>query len=429
MAPVLPGWNEEGVNLTEALWEQLQWPPGFSTQPLHFTPSTGQPADPAHPLSHQHSIQVGGEYPVELLAPTSTSAPAFVYPFHLTCLPPPAKDTTPLDWWNWTRAEAPVHTRGHALHFEEASRVFAKGGKVPVEFSLPANLYSQLLLSSPHLWGNVSQRAPLGLAADNTSALVQHFLYPERLLSIPDSRFLVYHRVWHQMLIVRPELRSVAASILQHHHLRRRSDVHTRMRQELARLATGLPTPDWVAAPSSLGHGYIGVQVRRQDKKTEAAPVSAERYVQEVEDILAQDELLVASFPRLNRTALPSCNAALSDTGEEPAVPQLLLLSDDPDVHLEFQQLRPCFHWIIDPAGEYYPPFIRRGDTDWNSLDSESRKEQTQKLIVELTLLSEADYVIMTMSSNLARVFAPNRGWADWAWERRMRSVDRQDWW
>ena len=444
MAPLLGGWDNDtarGVsnNLTEASWDQLSWPPALSTLPLSFI----QPKDTTAMNDYFRHGANGGEYPSSMLAPTPRTAPSFAMPYSQSteCLLPHGGSSIAATA-DWTLNSLASHTRGVQQFAEISAGIISKTLN---PFTVPPYHLQYLFLSSPHLWGNERSRSRFSMDSwlTNTTLLETEFLHSSRLSSLPDARFLMMQRIWHQSVVPTPYLRHEAQTILRSNNLRTRSVRVSALRRQLRRLglmrSDPYPTSSASLFPESpTGHGYIALHVRRQDKQTEWSPTPAFRYLEEVELILAEDKELVSSFPTVPFSSLSSAclhhvkssNESMmgnSSTGSEMlySQPQIVFVTDDPHCHSEFMALRPCWNFLIDPAKSFAASIERKGDVTWQSLSPEDRRVQAQKLVIEMTLVAEADYAIVTFSSNLGKCLWFDRGWSDIAWEHRLRSVDQ----
>ena len=399
LAPLLPGWDEPHINRTEAAWQQLYWPPALSARRLRLTEKRDEGR--LATLLHEDGQDL---YPASSLSPQPATASAFAFPFDTDCLPPVQRSMQHKSSTAWLDLNVSLplpHLRGLMEMWDWAWERL--GSEIP-ERALPPDALDFLLLSSPHLFGNSSRRQQLGLALGNprlSSALLEPgYIQP------PYEHYLLSNRIWHQLAVLRPELRVEVRRVLERHSLRSRSQTHEWI---LAQLQSPRPHASHTPTSASLaGRPFFGLHVRRQDKVEEATPLPASAYVAAVEAVLAKDDQLVASLPAVN------CSGRLQP---EPVV---YIMTDEPQAAAEFPLLRPCWRFVIDPFGSVIPGLTRKNESQWNSLPADDRLQQTRRLLLEATLMSEAEYAIMTGSSNMAMIFMINRGWIDYVWEKRL---------
>ena len=200
---------------------------------------------------------------------------------------------------------------------------------------------------------------------------------PNRSLPAPSQLFVLYNRLLHQLFVLRPESRQRARDFFSAHGLRTRSAAAEAVRLRKAG-----------AQASFSGIGSIACHVRRTDKFYEAALLNASAYVREAERIVASDSELYASFPPLPAELRGRC-------GGHTRQVHLLLASDDLNITAEFTRAQPCFRYLSLPR----PADIRQrtGEEALMQMSSRERVSSTQHLMAEMVLLSESDYVILTL--------------------------------
>ena len=405
LAPLLPGWDEPHVNLTEAVWQQLYWPPALSARKLQVVDRQGEDEGRFAVLQHEDGQDL---YPASSLTPQPATASAFAFPFDTDCVPPVQSSLQHtgngslsnvtlnlprphliglMEMWGWASDELCEQIAG---------------------WQMPPDAFDFLFLSAPHHFGNATRRQQLGLALGDPR-LPAAFLHPTRL-ETPPQHYLMSNRIWHQLAVLRPELRREVRAVLEQHGMRSRSQTHAWILSQLQapRPAPGAPAPSSSSLP---GAPFFGLHVRRQDKVEEANPLPASRYIASVERRLARDDQLRAALP------LVACN------GTQQPQPVVYIMTDAPEAAAEFPLLRPCWRFVIDPFGALIPNLLRTNESQWNHMPADSRLQQTRRLLLELTLLSEAEYAVMTGASNIAMIFTTNRGWVDFVWERRLRML------
>lgn len=133
---------------------------------------------------------------------------------------------------------------------------------------------------------------------------------------------------------------------------------------------------------------YIAMHVRRGDKlQNEAHLVPDDAYITKVEQIM-------------------------------PSRPVIVLFSDDVHVYPAMKTKRPEWRWL-SIAGP--PSWADReawaqahghiDATQWAKFSTEERRSGTMELFRAMLVASEADYVIMTETSNIGRLLHLSRGW------------------
>ena len=443
--PVLRGWNDPDTNQTLAVMQQLQWPPVWSARrlrvdsaspapppsPINTTAGTGR----AHLVSDALSIdpQLSPELETALASAYSAAEVRFdpeadSFPALLLRQPGCAGSST-VDLhngfcsaayrseymsWDWGDTRSAASRRkvrqhphvlsaapyGYQLEWSDPLRLQMVTGDL-----LTNTLRLQLSLSSPHLFPS----------ADRGAA--------SPALQSPPVIFMLKQRMLHLFFTLRAEHREQAALRLRQWKLRSRGAVWEQIMLELrgrAQTLSRAAAPDAPAAPSLdvygrvNGSGSIAVHIRRQDKRQEAEPVALAAYIQAAEHIVGLDHGLRASFPPLPAELREQCGSA-------PHV-QLIVLTDDPTVVPELAAARPC--WRLHLPYEPDKQLERRGASDQLELPSALKRVSAERLMVELVLASEADYAVVTYSSNIGRLLAINRGWRDSHWEGRVVSVD-----
>ena len=392
VAPTLPGWND-GCDRNVSIWQQLYWPPAFNTRSIQVVDSAA--AGDAAPKHLVHDAELVDRYPSALYISAST-APSFAYPFTAPCLIP-----HPLDIEDQHGSEAMEISRTHphkkARHGYAYAHPQLTQREEPMRFfTFPPDIRAHLRLSSPAQLAN------------------------NRSLAVPSELYLLYNRMLHFLFVLKPALRQRAMDFFTSHGLRTRSAAIEAVRRRLEQQARDNTSSSSSSSPLSFpGIGSIACHVRRADKFTEARPISSVVYLQEVERIAFADRELYASFPALPAALAGRC-------GNHTRQVQVVLASDQLNITDEFRLLQPCFayHTLPRPAD-----FVARRDegTMW-SMGSVARVVTTEHFMVELVLMSEADYAVVTFSSNVGRLIGTSRGWLDMAWENRMRSLDNSFW-
>ena len=127
------------------------------------------------------------------------------------------------------------------------------------------------------------------------------------------------------------------------------------------------------------------------------------------------DGLLLSTFP------LHPTGSSCALNGSTYQV-QVLVLSDDSSVVAAFEQLRPCWRFVTAFAHE--PALVRVVDQSQDSLPSTLKRKSAERLMTEPILATEAEYAVVTYSSNIGRLVALSRGWVDSHWEKRVISLD-----
>ena len=279
-------------------------------------------------------------------------------------------------------------------------------------------------------------RAPL--AAWNIDAPPHQRSQLLSALSPAPALFFWHRRHLRSLLSLRPSLRCQAQRLLQRWSL-------------TAKLRHG---------EEEGGSRYVGVHVRRGDKKVELDTRLAEleRYAQAVERVSEDDGRLLRSWPVMGAAncsdaslwrweqpwAAPMCSAwwRLQPEGASLHQPHVVLVSDDLTALHGLIRARPCWRWLAPALHERWDAEAEQwrapargaadsaaegtGHQQWafNDQPPALREASTHALLVELVLLSEAERVVLTGSSNLGRTVVLSRGWWDAHVQRRVLSLD-----
>jgi hypothetical protein len=241
--------------------------------------------------------------------------------------------------------------------------------------------------------------------------------------------------------------------------------------------------PDFAAAAaspssssSSSSRRFIALHVRRGDKPTDVSSqtrarheldyAELSRYLRAAEGVIAADAALNRSWPLMTRESLQANRSRWQLTEEAAALclrwwdaeqrralqslpqPQVLLVSDDAALAANISLQRPCWRWMTTSQQERWstrsrswipaakarpgwelpasPAAALRGHWQqaFNAQPAAVRLSATASLLVDLLLLSAADYVVLTLSSYLGQLVALSRGWRDAAVQGRLISLD-----
>ena len=440
ITPILHGWNDDGADQTRAMELQLAWPPVWSTRPLFldrdlpclqdehrspaqraaglqvnlssvsasgFTPSAAElRVLSAASRLHACSTVERDLYPYALLSPAcGLQVPVLR---HHSCLCSAAHaDEYRLryDYYNpvrgadWVKLQNETHL-ACAGPYGFRSHWMAVVRDVKVALPLSLDLRRVLALSQPRQFAG-----PDAAAFASLQPAPRVFYLKQRLL--------------RDQFVVRPELRQEARQLLQRWGLRLRSEVREALWTHIARNAPSADSPAVVrAVPGIAG---IACHIRRRDKAREAAAVPVARYVQAIEELLAADADLRAGFLSLQRSSADASCAAAGNASHALSV-QVIVLTDDGSAVQELRGLRPC--WSFLHPFPFQSELARVSDVEMVKLPLESKRTMARRLLVELLLLSEVDYAVVTHSSNIGRITAVSRGWPDSEWERRVVSID-----
>ena len=405
LTPVLDGWNDPSSNRTEAMWEQLSsWPSLFSIRPLTLgaPPSGSVP----HFLAHEAWRDVyspSPSLPSECDRHRSPLHPHVLLPHNCHCSAEHGtmySDFLPSDLWTISNLSRRSHVR--SLHGYGYVQPWVEDLHKPMRpFAAPPDVRRRLALSAPHLHSSrLQRRTPL---------------------PAPSPMFVLKQRLLHHLAVLRPEIREAAAAWMKAHSLRSRSAAR---RAVSAILRPEEELADSAETEDEGGSGWVAVHIRRQDKGNEATVIDLSNYTAAVRDVLATDPELGRSFPPFpSHLTAASCTPAWIP-GPGVRWPQVALMTDEPAVVEELRRLvRGC--WNVVTAFEPAPSLIRRDDFSQGWWSGRMKEEFTVRLAVELVLLSEADYAVLTLSSNVGLMVQLSRGWQDSVWEGRVRSLDQ----
>ena len=384
LAPVLPGWT--GRNETEVMQEMLYWGPTFATRPIKLVDDSELAECDKLPFPHVLHGDGFDIYPVSL-ATSTTAQPDLAYPLSSPCRMPHTFEYVE-QGDNYDSAPPHVAAKHHyALgHPNIRPLTFPAAG---VNFTYPPSTHAYLRMGSP--------------------AYVA-----ERPLPIPQPLMFRFMRIIHQLLVLRPEMRAGVKQLFDQFGLRTRSEV----RAALLRRINANMTEGSVYGEVR-GSGSIALHVRRQDKGSEALPIPCARYLAEVENITSWDPEMYTSFPLLPTELQGKC-------GTHTRQVQILVVSDAPEVLDELRGLQPCYRFIALPKPANYAD--RLNEASMWTMGNAQRFANSNHFISELIMLSESDYLVNTLSSNVGRVAAVSRGWQDSFVEGRVRSLDEPRW-
>ena len=231
--------------------------------------------------------------------------------------------------------------------------------------------------------------------------------------------------------------------------------------------ASSSPAP---SAAWSSRRRYVAIHLRRGDKEAELRNIhhleyaAVTRYVTAAEAFIAAHAQLNASWPLMTRAAVrANCSASLWQLADQQTAdlcaawweqqddalqlpqPHVLAVSDDPASYATLRRGRPCWRWMFPSEHELWaaerrewqpasarPAVPKGGHQQWtfNSQPEAVRLSATASVLVDLLLLSMADCVVLTLSSNIGRMVALSRGWWDVWVEHRLSSLDElvQNW-
>lgn len=137
----------------------------------------------------------------------------------------------------------------------------------------------------------------------------------------------------------------------------------------------------------------IGVHVRRGDKAREVIAFGQQH--------IHLEDFIYSMTEFLEKNAI-----------NEPRI--VMVMSDDGTVVDDLSELQPAWKFKQVLQDDKFKTETARQPHDQTTFDHMSRRQrirQGQALIAELTLLSQADEVVVTLSSNVGRLLAVLRGW------------------
>ena len=464
IGPELPGWNDAATLPARAVAEQLLWPPLLSVRQLaadlmqgqHHLSTLVMPAGfalpPASPLSQYGLLRHNATHD---LLPRRFLSQSAIAPLLLSPHPPLQSalgDDAGAGAESASAAAAAVPCS--PPHWSENYHVgawspapprtgIAEESTVSAHYALP-HIYAEHAYGyPPTLWYDKAKTRWPELQLFPAGIRFLHELYPEvlpapqpaearwwpngslhvqyqaagtsLLLPAPHLLFTLKQRLFHELLLVRPEYRQQAASKLQSLGWTPRSSVWEAAWRRLAAAqdADG-------SAGSGSDNPYISFHVRRQDKGREIAQVvQLPAFVAAAERIVSADKRLQRAFA-LSALSSPSPSCAADGSGLYAV--RVMLLSDDDSTLDELRRLRPC--WRVESAVSAEPGLVRSSDEQVGKQSAEWKLRMAQRLMVSLVLLAEADYAVVTFSSNIGRLTALARGWVDWQWAGRTVSLD-----
>ena len=400
-APHLPGWDDSAEsNNAAAIHEAMAWPPLLSSLPItvRIRPS---------PANFSAGECSGGDA-LRCVPATSPSLSgmrgSLVYDIALT-LP----SSSYLSASSIPSASS-AHLREYKHQQRTARHVSVDGGyaygwwpDIRSTEPVPPPTWLPLFLS---------MSSPQMLMAYNNAS---HFLATHSL-PMPHLLYVLEHRLMHRLLIVSPSIRRAVRKWLSRFQLR--SGAKRRQKLLSAALRGDSVTWPFQTPTYSPGNAFIALHVRRQDKSRERPLVESRHYLEQVDDIIRGDPDLRAAFPAIS-PRMRNCTAKF--------YPQVVLLSDDINaVFTEMRELRPCYRFIYPDIATSL--VARTDEVSYAAMTPALQEEEAERLLSALVLLSEADYTVLTYSSNIGRLVAMSRGWVDSVWEKHVRSVDGDSW-
>ena len=232
-------------------------------------------------------------------------------------------------------------------------------------------------------------------------------------------------------------------------------------------VVTTAPSTATATSPPTTRRRYVGIHLRRGDKEGELKNVhhleyaTVSRYVDAAEAFIGSEARLNASWPVMTKAAVladhsasrwqlldqptaDSCAAWWRQQDDALQLPQphVVAVSDDPASYVTLRQYRPCWRWMFPAEHEFWsaegrewrPASDRQqaaagntgGHSQWtfNGEPEAKRLSATAGVLIDMLLLSMADCVVLTLSSNIGRMVALSRGWWDVHVERRLTSLD-----
>ena len=470
LGPELPGWNDALTERRLAVAEQLLWPPLLSVRLLA--------ADSAPLQRHHSTLCLTQQVAAALLPPPSPGSRYGLLRHNATHDLLPRRFLRCSSLSSLLLSPRPPFASLLAANEDEADAE-AAAAEAPAVCSPPhasdayrpplvahsmakreADGYLRYLLQQPHIyaeyaygypptrWYDAAKTAHPEMQLQPQALRLLHELHPhalpaataERLhwlsngsilvryegegeppllLPAPPLLFVEKQRIFHDLLILRPEYRSQAADVLQRLGWTTRSSLwEAAWRRHSAQAA---PVPS--ASSGSSSRPYLAFHVRRQDKSVEFKEMPLSVFIAAAERVVSNDLQLQQAFGVVSSSScLPTREANAS--AEQYAV-QLMLLTDDDSTLAELRRLRPC--WRVETPFPAEPGMVRKGDGQVAQQSSHWKQEMARRLLVSLVLLTEADYAIVTFSSNIGRLVALARGWVDFSWAGRTVSLDT-DW-